>query len=43
MSDLEQELLEAEREGWRALASGRAGEHYRQHLAANAVMASRLV
>jgi hypothetical protein len=39
MSDLEQELLEAEREGWRALASGRAGEHYRQHLAANAVMA----
>jgi hypothetical protein len=32
MSDLEQELLEAEREGWRALASGRAGEHYRQHL-----------
>jgi hypothetical protein len=39
MSDLEQELIEAEREGWQALASGRGGEHYRQHLAANAVMA----
>jgi Domain of unknown function (DUF4440) len=39
MTDLAQELLEAEWEGWRALASGRGGEHYRQHLAANAVMA----
>jgi hypothetical protein len=39
MSDLEQELIEAEREGWQALASGRGGDHYRQHLAANAVMA----
>jgi hypothetical protein len=39
MSDLEQELITAEREGWEALASGRGGEHYRQHLAANAVMA----
>jgi hypothetical protein len=39
MSDLEQELLEAEWEGWRALASGRGGDHYRQHLTANAVMA----
>jgi hypothetical protein len=39
MSGLEQELLEAEWEGWRAWAFGRGGEHYRQHLAANAVMA----
>ncbi len=39
MSDLAEELLEAEWEGWRALASGGGGEHYRQHLAANAVMA----
>src|SRR5688572_20300323 len=39
MSDLDQELIEAEREGWQALASGRGGDHYRQHLAANAVMA----
>ena len=39
MSDLEHELINAERAGWEALATGRAGEHYRQHLAANAIMA----
>jgi hypothetical protein len=39
MSDLEQELIRAEHDGWRALASGRGAEHYRRHLAENAVMA----
>jgi hypothetical protein len=39
MTDLAQELIDAEREGWEALASGRGGEHYRRHLAPNAVMA----
>ena len=39
MPDLAQELIDAEREGWEALASGRGGEHYQTHLAPNAVMA----
>jgi hypothetical protein len=39
MTDLAQELIDAEREGWEALASGRGGEHYRMRLAPNAVMA----
>lgn len=39
MTDLALELIDAEREGWEALASGRGGEHYRRHLAPNAVMA----
>ena len=39
MRDLARELIDAEREGWEALASGRGGEHYRTHLAPNAVMA----
>jgi Domain of unknown function (DUF4440) len=39
LSDLDRQLIDAEREGWEALASGRAGEHYRMHLAPNAVMA----
>jgi Domain of unknown function (DUF4440) len=39
MTDLAQELIEAEREGWEALASGRGGEHHRTRLAPNAVMA----
>ena len=39
MADLAQELIDAEREGWEALASGRGGEHYQTHLAPNAVMA----
>jgi hypothetical protein len=39
MRDLAQELIDAEREGWEALASGHGGEHYRMHLAPNAVMA----
>jgi hypothetical protein len=32
-------LIDAERKGWQALASGRGGEHYRMHLAPNAVLA----
>jgi hypothetical protein len=39
LSDLDRQLIDAERAGWEALASGRAGEHYRMHLAPNAVMA----
>jgi hypothetical protein len=39
MPDLALELIDAEREGWEALASGRGGEHYQTHLAPNAVMA----
>lgn len=36
---LEQELIEVEREGWRALSSSGAGDYYREHLTENAVMA----
>jgi hypothetical protein len=32
-------LLGLEREGWEALSSGRGGAYYREHLAANALMA----
>ena len=39
MRDLAQELIDAEREDWEELASGRGGEHYRTHLAPNAMMA----
>jgi hypothetical protein len=39
MTDLAQELIDAEREGWEALASSRGGEHYRTHLAPKAMMA----
>jgi hypothetical protein len=42
LSDLGQELIDAEREGWEALASGHGGEHYRTHVAPTAVMAFSL-
>jgi hypothetical protein len=32
-------LIGLEREGWEALVAGRGGAYYREHLAANAVMA----
>jgi hypothetical protein len=32
-------LLGLERQGWKALSSGRAGEYYREHLADDALMA----
>jgi hypothetical protein len=37
--DLEDVLVEVEREGWTALSSGRGGAYYREHLTPNAVMA----
>lgn len=36
---VEDELVEAEHEGWTALSSGRGGSHYRDHLTDNALMA----
>lgn len=36
---LEDELVEAEREGWTALSRGRGGSYYREHLTDNALMA----
>ena len=39
MAGLERELVELEREGWEALAAGRGGEYYREHLADDALMA----
>ncbi|MBW3654226.1 MAG: nuclear transport factor 2 family protein [Actinobacteria bacterium] len=39
MADLEQMLVELEREGGEALVAGRGGEYYREHLAADALMA----
>jgi hypothetical protein len=39
MTDLRDELVALEREGWEALASGRGGDYYREHLAADALMA----
>ena len=39
MAELEQLLVQLEREGWEALSCGRGGEYYREHLADNALMA----
>jgi len=39
MTELETMLVALEREGWEALASGRGGAYYGQHLADNALMA----
>ena len=36
---LDVDLVALERQGWQALADGRGGEYYRQHLAADALMA----
>jgi hypothetical protein len=35
----EDELIELEREGWRALCSSAGGAYYREHLTGNALMA----
>jgi uncharacterized protein DUF4440 len=37
--DLEETLIAAEREGWTALTTADGGAYYREHLAANALMA----
>jgi Domain of unknown function (DUF4440) len=37
--DLQQTLIEAEREGWTALTTAEGGAYYRAHLAKNALMA----
>jgi hypothetical protein len=37
--DLAQTLIALEREGWEALSSDRGGAYYREHLAADALMA----
>jgi hypothetical protein len=37
--DLEETLIEAEREGWAALTTTEGGSYYREHLAADALMA----
>ena len=37
--DLAKRLIALEHEGWQALAAGHGAAYYRQHLAANAVMA----
>ena len=37
--DFDETLIEAEREGWRALTTSEAGAYYREHLADNALMA----
>jgi hypothetical protein len=37
--DFDETLIEAEREGWRALTTSEAGAYYRRHLADNALMA----
>jgi hypothetical protein len=37
--DLEETLIEAEREGWVALTTTEGGSYYREHLAADALMA----
>lgn len=36
---LAEQLIAIEREGWEALVAGHGGAYYREHLAANAVMA----
>jgi hypothetical protein len=37
--DLQETLIEVEREGWTALTTAEGGAYYRAHLAANALMA----
>ena len=39
MAGFVDELVRLEREGWEALASGRGGAYYREHLADDALMA----
>ena len=42
MSELAQQLIDADRKGWEVLASGSGGEHCRTHLAPNVLTAFSL-